>query len=518
MTANAPVILCIMDGWGNSASPEHNAVARAQTPVFDRLLNSYPHCQLRASEQAVGLPVGQPGNSEVGHLTIGAGRLIQQDLPRITAACASGEIDHLPALTHFANHLAKTGAALHLTGLTSAGGVHAHTQHMSAIAKVMSKAGVPVWLHIITDGRDTLPKSAADELPEFLNALPENCRIASVTGRYFAMDRDNRWERTQGFLDVMVSAKAGYRASDALMALHHAYERGETDEFISPTCIEGYTGLGPDDGLFVTNFRVDRVRQILRALVTPEKTDCRQPDTAGNQLFAGGIVSMTPVADDLADTVTPLFLPPDLSNGLGQIVAKAGLTQLRVAETEKYPHVTFFFNGGEETAYEGEDRHMVNSPKVATYDLQPEMSAQGVLDAVLDAIGNRSHDLIIVNFANPDMVGHTGDLAAAITAVETVDSAVGQIVDAAVEAGGTLLVTADHGNCEIMWDDAANSPHTAHTTSLVPCILVSDMKQASAQTLQDGSLIDLAPTVLHLLGINPPEEMTGQTLIVSASE
>jgi len=517
MTAQAPVILCIMDGWGNSTGQVFNAVAKASTPVFDRLTHAYPTCQLRASEQAVGLPEGQPGNSEVGHLTIGSGRLIQQDLPRITAACASGEMASLPTLVQLAERLVQGGGALHLTGLTSSGGVHAHTQHIKAIAEVMADAGVPVWLHIITDGRDTLPKAAMDELPTFLASLPAGCRVASVTGRYFAMDRDNRWARTQAFLEVMTTAHAPHQASEALDAIQTAYARGETDEFITATCIEGYAGVVPADGLFIANFRVDRIRQILRAIATPDKTGCQLPQTAAGGLFSAGLFSMTPVADDLAEAVMPLFLPPDLSNGLGESVSKAGRCQLRVAETEKYPHVTFFFNGGIETAFDGEDRHLVSSPQVATYDLQPEMSANEVLAAVLNAVNTRSHDLIIVNFANPDMVGHTGDIDAAVTAVETVDSAVGQIVDAALAADAALIVTADHGNCEVMWDEAANSPHTAHTTSLVPCILVTNSAAAPAQKLQDGSLADLAPTILHLLGIDKPEEMTGQSLIHPAS-
>ena len=516
MTAQPPVILCIMDGWGNRQGQTFNAVASAETPVFDQLIRTCPYSQLRASEEAVGLPKGQPGNSEVGHLTIGSGRLIQQDLPRISAACTSGELASLAPLIQLANRLAKSGGSLHLTGLTSAGGVHAHTQHITAIAQVMADAGVPVWLHIITDGRDTLPKAAREDLPAFLAGLPESCRVASVTGRYFAMDRDNRWERTQAFYDVMVTAQAPYHAADALKALEQAYNRGETDEFVTATCIDGYTGPGPDDGLFVANFRVDRVRQILRAVATAEQTGCLLPEGVDKELFSAGLLSLTPVADDLAGKVTPLFLPPDLSNGLGEAVSKAGLRQLRVAETEKYPHVTFFFNGGNEAAFPGEDRHLVNSPKVATYDLQPEMSAQQVLAAVLEAIANRSHDLIIVNFANPDMVGHTGDLQAAITAVETVDQAVGQIVDAVTTAKGALILTADHGNCEVMWDEAVNSPHTAHTTSLVPCILVTHTGDTAAQKLQDGSLADLAPTILHLLGLDKPEEMTGQSLIQPA--
>ena len=513
MTAKTPVILCIMDGWGSSADLAYNAVVKAHTPVIDELMANYPHCQLQASEDAVGLPKGQPGNSEVGHLTIGAGRLILQDLPRISAACASGEIDRLPPLVELIEKLTQTGGDLHLTGLTSSGGVHAHTDHLQKIAGIFAAANVPVWLHIITDGRDTLPKAAADELPAFLSSLPSTCNIASVTGRYFAMDRDNRWDRTQAFLDVICSGKAPYYAADSKTALADAYARGETDEFIMATCINGYTGPAENDGLLVTNFRVDRVRQFLRALVRPGQTGC-QLDNRPTRPFATGMLSMTPVADDLTGAITPLFMPPDLRNGLGETVSKAGFRQLRIAETEKYPHVTFFFNGGEEVAYTGEDRHLVPSPSVATYDLKPEMSAQDVLNAVLISLTQKQHELIIVNFANPDMVGHTGNIDAAVKAVETVDSAVGHLAKAVSATGAAMLVTADHGNCEVMWDPAANSPHTAHTTNPVPCILVNHIKNCPAHKLQNGSLIDLAPTLLALLGIKQPEEMTGQSLII----
>ncbi|MEC8743323.1 MAG: 2,3-bisphosphoglycerate-independent phosphoglycerate mutase, partial [Pseudomonadota bacterium] len=338
MTAKTPVILCIMDGWGSSANSALNAVDRAHTPVIDELTANYPHCQLQASEDAVGLPKGQPGNSEVGHLTIGSGRLIMQDLPRISAACKIGEVDRLPPLIDMAKQCAQTGSALHLTGLTSSGGVHAHTDHIHRIAEIMATANIPVWLHIITDGRDTLPKAAADELPAFIARLPSTCGIASITGRYFAMDRDNRWDRTQAFLDVLCTGKAPHHATDIQTALADAYARGETDEFITATCINGYAGPAENDCLLVANFRVDRVRQFLRALVRPEETGCRL-DNKPTRPFSAGMLSMTPVADDLTNTVKPLFMPPELRNGLGEIVSKAGFNQLRVAETEKYPHV-----------------------------------------------------------------------------------------------------------------------------------------------------------------------------------
>jgi len=502
-----------MDGWGSSTDCAVNAVDRAHTPVMNELMTNYPHCQLQASEGAVGLPEGQPGNSEVGHLTIGSGRLILQDLPRISAACASEEINRLPPFVELAEQLATTGGALHLTGLTSSGGVHAHKDHMHKITEIMAAADVPVWLHIITDGRDTLPKAAVDELPAFLARLPSTCHVASITGRYFAMDRDNRWDRTQAFIDVICYGQAPHYAADPRTALAEAYARGESDEFIKATCINGYSGPAENDGLLVANFRVDRVRQFLRALTRPEQTGC-ELDGGSSRPFAAGMLSMTPVSDDLKDTVTPLFMQPELRNGLAETVSKAGLRQLRVAETEKYPHVTFFFNGGEEIAFPGEDRHLVPSPSVATYDLKPEMSAQGVLDAALVSLTEKQHDLIIINFANPDMVGHTGNIDAAVRAVETVDNAVGQIAKTVSATGAAMLVTADHGNCEVMWDTEANSPHTAHTTNPVPCILVNHIKDCPAQKLRNGTLIDLAPTLLALLGIDQPEEMTGQSLII----
>ena len=515
MITKTPIILCILDGWGNCADSTFNAIDQAHTPIIDKLMANYPHCKLQASEEAVGLPKGQPGNSEVGHLTIGSGRLVLQDLPKISAACIAGEIDKLPPLVNLAEQCAQTGSALHLTGLTSSGGVHAHTDHICKIAESMATANVPVWLHIITDGRDTLPKAAADELPAFLASLPSTCRIASVTGRYFAMDRDSKWDRTQAFFDVVCSGSAPYNAADPLIALADAYARGETDEFIKPTCIDGYTGPSENDGLLVANFRWIG-SPVSQAIVRPRRKG-RPLNNELSKLFAAGMLSMTPVADDLTDKVTPLFMPQNLQNGLGETVSKAGFNQLRVAETEKYAHVTYFFNGGEERAFAGEDRQLVPSPIVATYDLKPEMSAQGVLDAALASVKQRKHNLVIVNFANPDMVGHTGDIHAAIRAVETVDKAVGYLAETVSEVGAAMLVTADHGNCEVMWDPAANSPHTAHTTNPVPCILVNHIKDTPAQNLQNGSLIDLAPTLLAMLGINQPDEMTGRSLIIKSS-
>jgi len=501
-----PVILCIMDGWGHAPASETNAVTSAHTSHTDRLMAEGPLCFLEASGPAVGLPDGQPGNSEVGHLTIGSGRLIQQDLPRIDAAIASGEIATIANIQNFITKMKASGGAVHMLGLLSSGGVHAHSRHIRAIANLFAQSGLSVHVHMFTDGRDTVPKIADQMLKTFCDGLDSSIKISSVTGRYFAMDRDKRWERTQVARDVILSGKADYVAESAAEAIESAYERGEQDEFITPTVIAGYEGLKQGDGLFMANFRVDRARQIMSAFITPEETDIAAADIPA----LAASLAMTPLSDWLDPHVPHLFGPPDLSNGLGQTVAEAGLTQLRLAETEKYPHVTFFFNGGEETAFAGENRTVIASPKVATYDLQPEMSASDVLNSALTAISDADTDLIIINFANPDMVGHTGDIQAAMHAVETVDMAVGALCEAVSAHGGVMIVTADHGNCEVMWDEENACPHTAHTTNLVPCMLVG---AETGTKLNDGTLADLAPTLLHLLNLPVPDVMTGKSLI-----
>ena len=513
--AQTPVMLCIMDGWGIAPQTPYNAVTQAQTPNFDRLWASYPHSLLNASESAVGLPQGQPGNSEVGHMTIGSGRIIQQDLPRIHEAVSAGRLAQHPELLAFADKLKQAGRTAHLTGLTSIGGVHAHSDHILALAQILTDLEVPVALHLITDGRDRMPKDAIEALPAFLAKLPEQVRVASLCGRYYAMDRDRRWERTQKFVALVEAGKADHQADHAADALLQAYHRGETDEFISPTVLSGYQGMVEGDGILMANFRVDRARQFMHAFFAPQATALYDEafclaNLAMAPEYTGPALSMTPISDALAH-IPVLFAPVDLSDGLGEQVASAGLTQLRLAETEKYPHVTFFFNGGNETAFEGEDRKMAASPQVATYDLAPHMSAEQVLEDALQAINTRSHDLIILNFANPDMVGHTGDINAAIQAVETVDTAIGRLEAAIIAAGGELIITADHGNCEVMWDETADSAHTAHTTNQVPCIWVS--ANSANNRLADGGLADLAPTLLALLSLEPSSSMTGTSLL-----
>ena len=491
-----PVILCIMDGWGLAPASDTNAISSAQTPTFDRLMSDYPNARLSASGPAVGLPEGQAGNSEVGHMNIGAGRCVLQDLPRIHNAIADNSLADLPNLKSFIAKMKDTGGRAHLLGLFSEGGVHAHSHHIAAIANQLTAAGIEVILHAFTDGRDTLPKIAHKLWAPFCESLDTPISVGTVIGRYYAMDRDKREERTSAASDAIISGVSAFQADSYEAAITAGYERAESDEFIQPTIIQSYQGLKDGDGIFMANFRVDRARQIMTALLQegPESLH---------------YLTMTPVFSD-TQQLPFLFGPQDLSNGLGEVVAKAGLRQLRLAETEKYPHVTYFFNGGDETSFPAEERTVIPSPKVATYDLAPEMSAEAVLETALSSIESHAHDLLIINFANPDMVGHTGDVKAARQAVEMVDACVGRLCEAVEAAGGAMIVTADHGNCDVMWDYDANSPHTAHTTNLVPVILVGGPKNC---TMSHGCLADLAPSLLALLGLAKPEVMTGKNLL-----
>lgn len=502
--SNRPVMLMILDGWGWREDASHNAVRLAETPHFDRLWASCPHAFLKTSGLDVGLPEGQMGNSEVGHLNLGAGRVVMQDLPRINQAIADGSIADALAATGLVATLKKTRGACHLLGLVSPGGVHAHQNHAIALARFLTGQGIPVRVHVFTDGRDTPPQSAAGYLREFAAALPEGAAIASLSGRYFAMDRDNRWERVEQAWAAMVLGRGrGFATAEAAIAA--AYAEGVNDEFIVPAAIGGYAGMTDGDGLLSFNFRSDRIREILSAVLQPEFKGferTRVPKLAS-------AVSMTSYSAELDKLMPALFPPQTLANGLGEMVAKAGLMQARMAETEKYPHVTYFFNGGEERPYPGEDRVMVPSPKVATYDLQPEMSAPELTQKAVEAVTSDRYDLVVLNFANPDMVGHTGVEAAAIKAVETVDAGLGRIAEAIEQMGGALLVTADHGNSELMVDPETGKPHTAHTTFPVPIMLIG----GKAKALADGRLADVAPTLLALMGLEQPEEMTGQSLL-----
>jgi 2,3-bisphosphoglycerate-independent phosphoglycerate mutase len=443
------------------------------------------------------------GNSEVGHLNIGAGRVVPQELVRIGDAIADGSIAYAPALASLISAARRSGGTCHLFGLISDGGVHSHQDHALALARIVTEAHVPVAVHIFTDGRDTPPQSGAGFVRDLLAGLPEGARAASVSGRYYAMDRDKRWERVELAYDVIAEAK-GPHAETAVAAIATAYAAGTTDEFILPTVLGDYTGMQDGDVLLCFNFRADRVRELLAALLGPDfKGFQRTP-----KYFAAA-AGMTQYSEELSGSMGALFGPIPLHNILGEVVAAAGRTQLRAAETEKYPHVTYFLNGGEETPYDGEQRIMVPSPKVATYDLQPEMSAPELTDKVVDAIDSGQFDLIVLNFANPDMVGHTGSLPAAIRAVETVDEGLGRIAEAVQRQGGVLLATADHGNCELMRDPVTGGPHTAHTTNPVPVVL--DGRPGAR--LHDGRLADLAPTLLGLMELPVPPEMTGTSLL-----
>ncbi len=499
-----PVMLMILDGWGCREESENNAVRLANTPNFDRLWAASPHATLKTSGLDVGLPGGQMGNSEVGHLNLGAGRVVMQDLPRINQAITDGAIARALEGTGLITALKASGRACHLLGLISPGGVHAHQDHAVALAQILVRHGIPVRVHIFTDGRDTPPQSAAAYVAAFSAALPPQAVIATLSGRYFAMDRDNRWERVEQAWRAMVLGD-GRPFADAQAAIASAYAQGTTDEFIKPAVIAGFGGMQDGDGLLSFNFRSDRIREILGAVLQPEFAGFARP----RRPALAKAVSMTSYSAELDPLMPALFAPQTLANGLGETIAKAGMTQIRMAETEKYPHVTYFFNGGEETPYPGEDRVMVPSPKVATYDLQPEMSAPELTQRAVEAIQSGAYDLVVLNFANPDMVGHTGVLSAAIKAVETVDAGLGRIADAIMAAGGSLIVTADHGNCELMVDPVTGEPHTAHTTNPVPIMLVG----SGAMALAEGRLADIAPTLLALIGLPQPAEMTGRSLL-----
>lgn len=502
-----PVVLAILDGWGDREQREMNAIRLANTPNLDRM-NRGPRAQLNASELEVGLPRGQMGNSEVGHMNLGAGRVVLQDLPRIYDALESGALTNGAAFRAFVAAVKQSGGAVHLMSLLSPGGVHSHQDHMAALANALLAAGVPVKVHAFLDGRDTPPRSALGFLTEFEQAT--HAPIVTVSGRYYAMDRDRRWDRTARAYQTLVlgrAAPATETAASPRQAIEQAYQAGQGDEFVPPTAVGNFTGMADGDGLLMTNFRADRVRQLLRALLEADFDGFPRDRTVD---FAAAL-GMVSYAEDL-DRLMPALLPPlALHATLGEVVAEAGLTQLRIAETEKYAHVTFFFNGGHEAEFEGEERILVPSPHVATYDLQPEMSAPEVTDRLCEAVASGRFDLIVVNYANGDMVGHTGKLEAAIKAVETVDTCLGRLAESVTAAGGCLLITSDHGNVEQMDDPATGQPHTAHTMNPVPLLLVNAPAWVSGLT--NGRLADIAPTVLQLMNLSIPPEMTGRSLI-----
>jgi 2,3-bisphosphoglycerate-independent phosphoglycerate mutase len=504
-----PVVLCVLDGWGERAERDNNAIAQARTPVWDRIKKAGPFSLLQASEEQVGLPHGQMGNSEVGHMNLGSGRVVTQELPRIDRALAEGKVIDAPRFVGFVGALKKSGGTAHLLGLVSPGGVHSHQDQIAALAALIAGEGVPVAVHAFLDGRDTPPQSALGYMDDFLKAIDgiDGIRVATVGGRYFAMDRDKRWDRVERAYRA-VHDGAGVQAADPLAAIRAAYAAGTTDEFMPPAVIGAYAGMKDGDGVFGVNFRADRMREILSALLD-ESFDAFKRTKPARFAAALGLVEYSAALGKKMDT---LFSPQSVDNILGQVVADAELHQLRIAETEKYAHVTFFFNGGREDVFPGEERILVPSPKVATYDLQPEMSAPELTDKLVDAVGSGRFDLIVVNYANGDMVGHSGKLDAAIKAAEAIDQALGRLTEAVVRAGGVLLVTADHGNLEQMWDAENNGPHTAHTCNPVPLVAVN--APAWVRGLKTGALSDIAPTILRLMDLPKPAEMTGRSLIV----
>jgi len=510
-----PVVLLILDGFGARPDAPDNAISRARMPHWRQLLAECPNTTIDASEGHVGLPKGQMGNSEVGHLNIGAGRVVYQDLTRIDHAIETGEFRQNPVLGDAIATAKDGGGALHVMGLLSPGGVHSHEKHIAALVELAASRGVSrILVHAFLDGRDTPPRSAAASLA-FMDSVcsaaskgPVSARIATICGRYYAMDRDKRWERVEVAYRMLVDGVAPFTARTAQAGLDAAYARGENDEFVQATTIAD-AGSAParmEDGDVVVfmNFRADRARQITRALTNPAFDDFPRPRLPKLARY----VCLSSYGDEFS-RLPVAFGPQTIRNGFGEYLASLGLTQLRIAETEKYAHVTYFFNGGTEDVYPGEDRILVPSPKVATYDLKPEMSAPEVTDKLVAAIESGRYDAIICNYANGDMVGHTGVLDAAIKAVETLDAALGRVVQAARNAGGEVLITADHGNAEMMHDPATGQPHTAHTLNVVPFVYVGRPARLAA----GGALQDIAPTMLALMGLPQPAEMTGHPLV-----
>ncbi|MCY3857316.1 MAG: 2,3-bisphosphoglycerate-independent phosphoglycerate mutase [Gammaproteobacteria bacterium] len=506
-------LLVILDGWGHRHETTFNAIYHANTPTWDRLWREFPHALLECSGEHVGLPHGQMGNSEVGHITIGAGRIVRQDLNRIDHSIEDGSFARNPAIQSVTN--ASSTGTLHVFGLLSPGGVHSHEEHIFSMIDHALFAKREVALHAFLDGRDTPPQSAESSIERAVHLQKSNPRftLASICGRYYAMDRDNRWERTKLAYDLFVEGISRFRALDGLQALHSAYERGEFDEFVIPTQIgSGRIVQDGDDAVFM-NFRADRVRQLCRAFTDDrdESTFPRSTRPRINQL-----VCLSPYADDISDggshvnQVQIAFEPEELKDTLASVLAAAHKTQLRIAETEKYAHVTYFFSGGSEVTYDGETRLIIPSPKVATYDLQPEMSAREVTAEIVSAVRNSQFDVIVCNIANADMVGHTGDFKAAISAVECIDDCLQQLTDVILETNSCCLITADHGNVEEMVNATSEQPHTAHTTGVVPFICVGG---GAHQIEPTGGLKDVAPTILALMGIEQPAEMTGRSLV-----
>jgi len=504
---NKKLALIILDGWGYGKHDNSDAAYAANTPFFDSLLEKYPNSKLEASGEAVGLPAGQMGNSEVGHMNLGAGRVVYQELGRINKSIQDRELHHDPVLVSAFNYAKTNNKAVHFIGLVSNGGVHAHIEHLKALCDAANEANVPnTFIHAFLDGRDTDPNSGLGFISDLQNHLQgTNTKLASMIGRYYAMDRDNRWERVKQAYDVMVNA-VGEKTQDALAAIEKSYADGVTDEFIKPVVLiqnngEPVATIQNDDVVICFNFRTDRGREITTALT--------QKDFPEQQMHKLPLYYVTMTTyDESFEGVNVIFTKDDLSQTLGEVLAGSGKNQIRIAETEKYPHVTFFFSGGRETEFANEKRILIPSPKVATYDLQPKMSAAGITEAITKEMETGWADFICLNFANPDMVGHTGVFSAVIKAVETADNCAEMVVNKGLENGYSFILLADHGNSEFMVN-GDGSPNTAHTTNLVPCILIDDQYK----NIADGKLGDIAPTVLKILGVEIPEEMTGNILV-----
>ena len=505
-----PVVLAILDGWGHSELPDNNAIMAAKTPHWDMLTKNYPHGLINASELHVGLPEGQMGNSEVGHMNIGSGRVIMQDLPRIDAAIHDGTLEKNQNLKVFIEKTKSGSGVCHLMGLVSPGGVHSHQRHIIALARILSMQGIQVRIHAFLDGRDTPPQSAKEYLQilsKEISAL-HNVSIVTVSGRYYAMDRDKRWDRVEKAYNAIVSGGAPYFAS-AEGVVSKAYEESITDEFVLPASVGSYKGMNEGDSILMANFRADRVRQLLAALLNPAFKEF----TRERIVRFSASLGMAEYSKELSAWMLALFSPEPLTDILGEVISKAGMKQLRIAETEKYAHVTFFFNGGREQEFPGEERILVPSPKVATYDMKPEMSAYEVTDKLLEAIKADKFDFIVVNYANTDMVGHTGDMGAVVKAVEAVDTCIGRLSEAVLSKGGALIITADHGNAEQLFDHDTGQAHTAHTLNLVPVIMASAILKGKKLDIPEGKLGDIAPTLLQLMGIQQPASMTGCSLL-----
>ena len=505
-----PIVLLILDGFGHSDNHEHNAIFKANTPNWDSLNKKYPNTLINASESYVGLPAGQMGNSEVGHINIGSGRVIHQDIERINLSIKNKKFFSESLLNENFQSLKKNNKTLHIFGLLSDGGVHSHIKHFDAILLLAKQNDLEkVYIHAFLDGRDTPPKSAE----KYINSIENSFRnyntgkLASICGRFFSMDRDHRWERTEDAFNLLVHAEAKYKVNSSQDAIKDAYKRNETDEFISPTLINVngvFDGIRSNDTIIFMNFRSDRARQLTDAILNDNFDHFNRKSLPKNLSY----FTLTEY-DKKQKKAQSIFEPIQINNSLGQFISGKGKTQLRIAETEKYPHVTFFFNGGEENIYPGEDRILIPSPKVETYDLKPEMSAYEVTDKLCEAIINHKYDVIICNYANGDMVGHTGNINAAIKAIESLDNCIGKVSDAIKKINGHMLITADHGNVELMMDEENNQLHTQHTTNLVPFLYMGK----KCLIKESGSLSDIAPTILYIMNEVPPKEMTGSSLI-----